>query len=165
MMTVAIAPIAAEHIEGFHRALDAVARERKYLAFLEAPPLDGTRAFIMDNIARRVPQFVAVADGEVVGWCDVLPKGAPVQAHTGRLGIGLLPQFRGKGHGAALIDTALRAARRFGLTRIELHVHADNARAIRLYERVGFTTEGRMRDAVLIDGQYYDMILMAKVDH
>jgi hypothetical protein len=32
-MSIRIVPIAAEHIEAFHRALDLVARERKYLAF------------------------------------------------------------------------------------------------------------------------------------
>jgi hypothetical protein len=38
--------MAPQHIEGFHRALDCVARERKHLAFLEAPPLDSTRKFV-----------------------------------------------------------------------------------------------------------------------
>jgi hypothetical protein len=76
--------------EGFHDAVDCVARERKYLAFLEAPPLASTRQSVMNNIANGYPQFVAVADGTVVGWCDVIPKERPVHAHCGVLGIGLL---------------------------------------------------------------------------
>jgi RimJ/RimL family protein N-acetyltransferase len=163
-MGIEIAPIAAEHVDGFHRALDAVARERRYLAFLEAPPLDGTRQFVLENIAKGHPQFVALADGQVIGWCDVLPKGAPVHAHVGILGMGLVPRFRGKGYGAKLIDVALREAQRFGFIRIELNVHADNRSAIRLYERVGFKSEGVLRDAVLIDGQFKDLIIMAKID-
>jgi hypothetical protein len=43
-MEIRIVPIAAQHVEAFHRALDLVARERKYLAFLEAPPFEATRA-------------------------------------------------------------------------------------------------------------------------
>ena len=35
-MAVEIVPISQDHIDGFHRALDFVARERRYLAFLEA---------------------------------------------------------------------------------------------------------------------------------
>lgn len=31
---IAIEPIRAEHVESFHRALDTVSRERKYLSFL-----------------------------------------------------------------------------------------------------------------------------------
>jgi RimJ/RimL family protein N-acetyltransferase len=43
-------------------------------------------------------------------------------------------------------------------------VHADNARAIALYERIGFVREGVARDAVFVDGQYRDAISMARVD-
>ena len=88
-------------MEGFHRAVDFVARERKYIAFLEAPPLDSTREFVMNNIAMGYPQFVAVAGGEVVGWCDLIPKSRPIHAHCGVLGMALLPPFRGRGHGTA----------------------------------------------------------------
>jgi hypothetical protein len=64
MNAIEIVPIAQGHIEGFHRALDIVARERRYLAFLEAPPIEATRAFVLDNIKRGHPQFVAVTAGE-----------------------------------------------------------------------------------------------------
>jgi hypothetical protein len=57
---VEIVPIRQEHIEGFHQTLDIVARERLYLSFLEAPPLESTRAFILDNIEKGLPQLVAV---------------------------------------------------------------------------------------------------------
>jgi GNAT superfamily N-acetyltransferase len=103
-MELTIERIAPEHIVGFHHAVDCVARERKFLAFLEAPPLASTREFVMNNITKGYPQFVALADGTVVGWCDVIPKPRPV---LGVLGMGLLPAFRGKGHGAALIGVTL----------------------------------------------------------
>jgi len=163
-MEVKITRITAEYVEGFHRAMDFVARERKYLAFLEAPPLDRTRQFVMNNIVKGYPQFVAVASGEVVGWCDVIPKSQPIHAHSGVLGMGLLPLFRGYGYGAALIQATLSEARRVGLVRFELTVHADNERAIALYKRVGFEKEGTMKCAALIDGNYKDLILMAVVD-
>jgi len=50
----------AEHVEGFHRALDFVARERKYLAFLEAPPLDSTRQFVMHRRFKSEVQQVSI---------------------------------------------------------------------------------------------------------
>jgi RimJ/RimL family protein N-acetyltransferase len=58
----------------------------------------------------------------------------------------------------------LDAARRFGLTRIELTVYADNVRAIALYRSVGFQQEGVLKDAALIDGVYLDSLLMALVE-
>jgi ribosomal protein S18 acetylase RimI-like enzyme len=158
---VEIVPIAADHIESFHRALDFVARERRYLAFLEAPPLEATRAFVLDMINHGHPQWVALSAGEVVGWCDVTPKTRPIYAHGGVLGIALLPPFRGQGIGKRLILRTLEAARAFGLSRVELTVRENNASAIALYKRVGFDVEGLQRRAVRVDGVYEDVICMA----
>src|SRR5947209_3513130 len=118
-MEIRIVPIAAQHVEAFHRALDLVARERKYLAFLEAPPFEATRAFIINNIARNNVQLVALSGDELVGWDDVLPKERRIHAHVGALGIGVLPDFRGKGVGAALMQAALEEARK-RYVRVEL---------------------------------------------
>jgi RimJ/RimL family protein N-acetyltransferase len=164
--TVEIGPITEAHIESFHKTLDVVARERRYLAFLEAPPLESTRAFILNNIAHGYPQFVATVAGEVlgcevVGWCDVTPKSQPIYAHCGVLGMGLLPRFRGQGLGTRLITRTLHAARAFGLSRVELTVREDNANAIALYEKVGFVTEGLQRNGVLVDGEYENVVEMA----
>jgi ribosomal protein S18 acetylase RimI-like enzyme len=161
MDAVEIVPITQDHIDGFHRALDFVAREGRYLAFVEGPPLENTRAFVLDHIQRGHPQFVAVSAGEVVGWCDVTPKERPIYAHGGVLGIGLLPRFRGQGIGTNLIRSTLAATRTIGLHRVELTVRQNNTRAIELYRKVGFVVEGFQRDAVQIDGLYENIVCMA----
>jgi L-amino acid N-acyltransferase YncA len=100
---------------------DFVARERKFLAFLKAPPLEAISQFILNNIKERYPQFVVLSAGAVVGWCDVTPDRTRLTyAHRGTLGIGLLPEFRGKGVGGKLMQRTLDGAFKFGLTRIEL---------------------------------------------
>ena len=156
-----IEPIAAEHIEGFHKALDTVAREREYLTMLEAFPLEQTRAFVLGMIENGNPQFVALADNKVVGWCGISRHTFPSHAHAGSLGMGLIPAYRGQGLGRRLIEATLRAARDAGIERVELSVHADNDRAIALYEKVGFVREGFARNSVRIDGRYKDAIHMA----
>lgn len=158
---IAIVPIAVDHVEGFHQALDVVAREHRYLAFLEAPPLDETRAFVEGNIEHGEVQVVAVSDGQVVGWCDIHRNTRPVFAHCGSLGIGILPAFRDQGLGRRLMLAAISQAHAAGLTRIELTVRADNRRAFALYESLGFAVEGTHRKAFLVDGEYYDSIAMA----
>jgi RimJ/RimL family protein N-acetyltransferase len=163
-MDASIVPIAAEHIESFHRALDTVARERKYLVLLEAPPLPQLREFILDIIRNGDPQFVALAEGEVVGWCDIRRHFFPALAHRGTLGMGIIPAYRGRGLGSRLIRTTIEQAQRAGFVRIECDVRADNARAIALYEKVGFVREGTVRDAMFVDGKYVDAITMAMVD-
>ena len=157
-----IVPIAEEHIPGFRASVDVVARETKYLAFLEAPPLEDVTRFVRDNMERGYPQFVVLSAGTVVGWCDVIPNRTRViYSHCGSLGIGLLPEFRGKGIGRQLMQRAIEAAFAFGLTRIELTVRERNANAIALYKSLGFEVEGLHRNAVCIGGQYENLYSMA----
>lgn len=51
------------------------------------------------------------------------------------------------------------------LHRIELGVYDFNPRAVRVYEKIGFKREGVLRDALLWDGAYYDMIIMSILEH
>lgn len=75
--------------------------------------------------------------------------------------MGILPAYRGKGLGRRLIETTLKAAREAGFARVELDVYEDNARAIALYDKVGFAREGIVRRAAHIDGRFIDAISMA----
>ena len=47
------------------------------------------------------------------------------------------------------------------LNRIFLHVYESNPRAIRVYEKAGFTLEGRERQAQFKDGEYVDILRMS----
>lgn len=52
MQNYEIVPIAEEHIEGFHAAVDSVAKEHQCLAFLDAPPLETTRCVCLRKSSR-----------------------------------------------------------------------------------------------------------------
>ncbi len=55
----------------------------------------------------------------------------------------------------------IRIAREQHLHRVELTVVADNHRAIKLYEKVGFRREGLKRENYLgEDGRHHDEIIM-----
>lgn len=161
---VRIEPMTLDHVQGYRRALDVVARERKYLTMLEALPEPDTRRFVKNSLENGNPMMVALAEGEVIGGCDVRREFFSSRAHRGTLGLGLLPEWRGRGVGRRLLEATLAMARRAGFKRIELDVHADNQRAIALYEKAGFVGEGIVRDASLIDSVFRDAILMAIVE-
>jgi ribosomal protein S18 acetylase RimI-like enzyme len=160
-MNFEIVSITEEHIEGFWSAVDSVARERKYLAFLEGPPINTTRDFVLENIRGNWPHVVAIYEGKIIGWCDVTTLDRPVFAHIGVLGMGVLAAYRGQGIGRALISIALNKARLKGLTRIELTVREKNLSAIALYEKFGFVAEGIHKNGVCIDGKYENHVFMA----
>ena len=161
---VSIRPITEGDIEGFRAAVDLVARERRYLSRMAGPSPDGAAHFVRSNIAHGHPQFVAICDDTLIGWCDIVRSDGDYESHVGSMGMGLLPAWRGQGHGSQLLLATLARARQIGLSRIELEVHGSNARAISLYRRLVFIEEGRKRRARYIDERFEDIILMARLD-
>lgn len=160
-MSFRIVPMAEQYIDEFRAALDHVSQERRYLLFLEAPPADEVRKYILGNLSKGHPHRIALVEERIAGWCDVLPVERPTRAHCGVLGIAVLPEYRGRGIGSALLRAAIDEARGAGLTRIELSYRSGNARVGALYERFGFVVEGRQRNAVRVDGKYEDLVCMA----
>jgi RimJ/RimL family protein N-acetyltransferase len=68
---------------------------------------------------------------------------------------------RGRGYGTQA--TRLVVAYAFdvvGLRRVSLEVYSFNPRAQHVYTKCGFQAEGRCRDALRWDGQWYDAIVM-----
>ncbi|MCB9224690.1 MAG: GNAT family N-acetyltransferase [Crocinitomicaceae bacterium] len=66
---------------------------------------------------------------------------------------------RGIGFEACLL--AMRYGfKEMGVRKIWLAVYENNPGAIRLYEKLGYKHEGRLRKHVYINGEYYDKLLM-----
>lgn len=162
-MSVVIENIRADDILPFRAAVDSVAREGRFLASYEAPSLDAVGRFVNANIDHGYPHVVALADGALVGWCDITPEGRPLKRHVGLLGIGVVAGWRRRGIGNALINAALARAAQAGFLRIELSVRADNAAAIALYRKHGFVQEGLKRFAVRVPDGFEDVVIMARV--
>jgi RimJ/RimL family protein N-acetyltransferase len=159
-MSISIRPITLADAEAFHAVLDSVARERRYLRLTSAPPLERSHSFIASNLANGNPQWVALDGGVVVGWCDICRNDEAGSDHCGSLGMGLLASHRGRGIGGNLLAATIDAARS-GFRRVELDVYASNRPAIALYEKAGFFREGLRREALLRDGHYEDIVMMA----
>jgi ribosomal protein S18 acetylase RimI-like enzyme len=162
MDEVRIVPTGEQYAESFNAVVDAVARERRCIGFVEGPSLQSTREFVRGILGGAGVQLLAVNPNDVVvGWCDIVRNPREGFHHVGRLGMGLLPDYRGRGLGRQLVAQAVRAARRAGIERVELEVFASNERAIALYRALGFATEGIKRRARKLDGQYEDNVFMA----
>lgn len=150
------------YVPGFHACVDAVARERRYLGFVEGPPLSASREFVRGVLEGGGVHIVAIdPDDHVVGWCDIVRDAREGFRHTGTLGMGLLPRFRGMRLGRRLAEAAIQSAWEQGLERISLVVFASNGRAIALYRRLGFEQEGVRRRARKLAGEYDDEVMMA----
>lgn len=72
----------------------------------------------------------------------------------------------GKGYGYEAMQLALRFAfDELNLHRVQLTVFSYNARAIALYEKLGFQREGVHREFIQRDGKRYDMYIYGLLRH
>jgi putative acetyltransferase len=108
--------------------------------------------------------FAAVIGDRLVGIGGLILVPRPRMRHCASLWLEVHQDFHGRGVGTALVRKLLDLADRWlGLVRVELHVNADNDRAIRLYERFGFEKEGRLRANFVRDGAYVDSFVMGRL--
>ncbi|WP_405140991.1 GNAT family N-acetyltransferase [Sphaerisporangium sp. NBC_01403] len=101
------------------------------------------------------------ADGSYVG--EIVLNELDTGNMSCNLRIALVgPRVYGKGYGTEATRLVLaHAFETVGLHRISLEVFAFNARAHRVYEKVGFVKEGVLRDALRWDGEWHDAIVMS----
>lgn len=155
-----IIPIEEKHIDAFRDAVGAVAKEGRFLALMDTPSIEQVRSFILEQLKNKMPHFIAMADGKVVGWCDIASFNRPAFAHSGVLRMGIRKEYRGIGLGRKLMQIVLDTGKEMGLTRVELDVREDNINAIELYKKFGFEVEGVKRNACKTDGAYANVLVM-----
>ena len=160
-MAILIRDTLPEDAKAVSALIDAVARERRYLAATAGFSEESTASFIAFVKAAKGVHLVALVDDAVVGWCDITPTSFEGMAHVGRLGMGVKAGFRGQGIGKRLLNAALNRAFGQGLERVELEVFRSNDSAVRLYEAHGFLREGVKVGARKLDGMADDILLFA----
>jgi ribosomal protein S18 acetylase RimI-like enzyme len=101
---------------------------------------------LMDQIAgkaRFVPEatwLVAACDanGRAREFCGTIQGMRDAAGFGGIQNVGVTPEHRGLGIGAALVVQSLAGFRQVGVRRVFLEVTAQNEGAVRLYDRIGF---------------------------
>lgn len=104
--------------------------------------------------------FVVESEGEIVANGGLHPL-APPSAHVALMGMSVAADRQGAGVGRVLLTHLVGSARAAGYARLELEVYADNPRAVRLYERLGFGLEATKRHDVWRAGGYASSLAMA----
>ncbi|WP_309893121.1 GNAT family N-acetyltransferase [Archangium sp.] len=100
--------------------------------------------------------LLAFITGRVVGALMLESGQRPRVRHAAELSITVRREYWSRGVGPALMDRCrqwLEETRT--LSKVNLRVREDHARAIRLYEKKGFVTEGLTTRALYVNGQYY----------
>ena len=108
--------------------------------------IDYDRAFSMFSTAFESGEhiFVAVLDGDVVGFVWIVPRGMFGRSGYIKL-IGVAPQMRGHGIGGALLSFAEDELSKYDRD-VFLLVSHFNSSAIKFYKKMGYVEVGRLPD-------------------
>lgn len=162
--------LASDSPETFARSTTRWGRNSEYARLLSTGPAQlysvkaSTEFFekLMDPNQMEVFHFTihTLEDDRLIG--DVSLEIIDWNHRDAYTGIGLgEPEDWGKGYGTEAMQLALQYAfTELNLHRVTLNVFEYNPRAIRSYEKAGFTVEGRLRKFLLRDGRRWDLIYM-----
>jgi RimJ/RimL family protein N-acetyltransferase len=102
-----------------------------------------------------------------IGMVTLGAEDQKLQHHRrSEIGINLVAQYRSQGYGSEAIKWALRFGfMRCNLHRIQISGFGYNPGALKLYERLGFKVDARLREHLWHDGQYWDFVTLSMLDY
>jgi len=158
---VTIRPLTAEDNEKIYEMFASMSEEALRWGM---PPY--TRERIerwMSNIENLII-LGAEHDRRLMGYAQIHKGSQPRRIGTAGLAIYLHQDYHGVGLGTEMIGLLLETAEEHGVHKVNLDTVADNEAALRLFEKMGFEVEGRIRDSYRgSDGRYHDIIAMGKI--
>ncbi|HQM15896.1 MAG TPA: GNAT family protein [Candidatus Woesebacteria bacterium] len=89
---------------------------------------------------------------------------AGVQHHVGELGISVRQEYRDQGLGRLMVELTIKMAKIWlpSLEIIQLTTFGTNARALHLYQELGFVEFGRLPKGIKRQGQYQDFVYLRR---
>ncbi|NMD72225.1 GNAT family N-acetyltransferase [Bacillus sp. DNRA2] len=109
--------------------------------------------------------LVAVVHDRIVGFSRCEGNLLKRFAHKVEFGVCVLKDYWGYGIGKNLLKESIAWIDSNGIKKITLNVMETNEKAINLYKKFGFKTEGILKnDKVLSDGNYYNTVVMGRIN-
>ena len=141
-----------------------VALQGQLLARVRGSTIDQVREWAHERSRGETSLLWLIATREpdrAIGYVQLV--GLDDLDRCGDLGICLETASQGAGIGREVLLLLIEHAHQVHrLRKFELRVRADNARAIRCYESVGFVRCGVLHARTLVGGDYTDVILMER---
>ncbi|AQP53632.1 hypothetical protein CBF34_00790 [Vagococcus penaei] len=109
--------------------------------------------------------LLALDNNRPIGIATVTTDSDPAISHIGEIGISIKQDFWGIGLGTAMITELIDWVEHYQkIKRLEIKVQNRNQRAIALYQKLGFETEGTIRAGIKIEhDEFCDVLLMSRL--
>lgn len=122
--------------------------------------LEGERAWISQERDQYQFAIVEQSSNRLLGNCGI--QNINWRRRCAEIGLFLgEEESRGKGYGREVLELLQEYAFDvLNLHSLSLRVYSFNTRAIKCYEKAGFSHCGRLREAYYINGMYHDMLFM-----
>ncbi len=140
------------------RALRIEALDRFPTAFLTTGAEQRARSSTADIAMLEQGAWRGLFSGrDLIGQAALLPMAYAAARHRMEIGgFYVTPDHQGAGAAQILLEALEGEAASHGALQLELSVAADNARAIRFYERNGFERFGTQPRAIIFEGEPQD---------
>lgn len=107
--------------------------------------------------------FLAILNGEHVGYLIVTGNETKRATHRAALLLGIQVDAQGKGIASSLLQKAEEWAITKAISRLELTVSEENTPARKLFEKIGYEPEGIRKNSIIINNKLHNEIYMAKI--
>ncbi|HZW82699.1 MAG TPA: GNAT family N-acetyltransferase [Candidatus Deferrimicrobium sp.] len=124
-----------------------------------------------DVLKERISKFkpdknayiVATMDSQIIGFILLVRGNLKSTKHLADFGMSILPAYREQGIGTMLVEEAINWAEHWKVEKLYCCTFHTNQRAIKLYEKLGFSREGTRVKQYKINGEYVDQLLFGKL--
>jgi L-amino acid N-acyltransferase YncA len=106
-------------------------------------------------------RLVADLDGDVAGWCAVVPYSRrAVYRGVGEESVYVAERARGRGVGRALLEALVDSARAGGLWTLQAGIFPENEASLALHRALGFREVGVRERIGRLRGEWRDVVLL-----
>ena len=149
--------------KSFYDCLKALDQETQYMMF-EPDERVWNEDLLKRKLNNKNNLFIgAIEDREIVGFLSAEREMYRRNQHSAYIVTGIREAYCNKGIGTQFFGVLDEWAKENCLKRLELTVETPNIVAINLYRKSGFVIEGTKKYTMLVNGEYLDEYMMAKI--